>query len=565
MQGWMGRRLCVDLGLQRSWVEEIPEEDLEQFVGGRGLNGKFFIDFMSKLSVISPPETPIALSVGPLTGTVAPCSGWASISTFSSLFTSLRYVHTSLPGHWGPQLKFAGFDQLVIYGRAEAPLYVVIDGEKVRFEAAKPFWGRNAIETTVLLQEAEKDRNAEVLCIGPAGENLIAFANVTNRCSWTADHVGMGAIFGLRNLKALVVRGNRPVHLHQHELFLQRCLSLRERIRRDQNTNLLREEGPFFFLGEKGGTLGIKNYGENSQGALEEQWRTEYLNQYLFGREGCFSCPIHCGRISEVNGNYFGGVHFESAWSLGPRIGITDWGKTFKLLRSCQLLGLDPSSVGSLVSWVMDCYGKGVLSSRELGIDSCEWGDDQVALRLIELIIHGKGTGEIFRQGAFQAARMLGKGLELVPHFWGMDLPARDPRSSAEFALSRALFPMEWDYLQSFAGPFQSIEPAESEQNGLIKKILAAEKLRILADIHALCPLATVRLPLISVTDIEEMGYAATGSSENTEGVVHRVMQIEKTLINKNSREEMNPYPDRFFDDPLEKNIEAYHRFIESD
>ena len=569
MNGWTGRRLRVDLSSQKFWVEEIPRDNLERFIGGRGLNAKFFNENPPWSVSVFSPESPVAFSVAPLSGTLAPCSGWTSISAYSPLFYPPRYVHVSMPGHWGPYLKFAGFDQLILSGKAENPIYIAIEDKRVRFEDARLLWGKDVLETTVSIQEQKEGRNGEVLCIGPAGENLVRFANVTNRLSWTGDHVGLGFIFGSKNLKALVVRGRKPVTLSQPDRFLQLCNFLRESIQRNRNASLLREEGPFFFLGSNGGGLGIKNYTETSDQSQEERWRIEFLEKYLYGREGCFSCPIHCGRVSLVNENYFGGVHFESTWSLGPRIGIFDMESTLRLVRFCQLQGLDPSSFGSLVSWLMDCCDQGILSTRDIGV-SCQWGDEETTVRLIEWIAAGKEASEIFRHGCLMAAKTLGKGLELVPHSCGSDLPARDPRSSTEYALTRALFPDEWDYLQS------SIERhpvASSGRNGFFENVSLQENLKILADINSMCPLVVGRLQLVSDSDVAQLLSAATGiaqDSQKIEAAICRAVQIERTLVGKAEGQKGDPLPLRFFRNPLEKSsfeeqIKGYHVRMESE
>ena len=564
--------MCIDLSLQRSWTEEIPIDDLELYLGGRGLNGNYFLKNISKLTAASSSENPISLSVGPLSGSLAPCSGWTSIAAFS-VSNAPRYAQVSMPGHWGPQLKFSGFDQLIIQGKSERPIYIAIDGEKVRFKDGRPLWGKNIEETLVGIQE-EEGRNTEILSIGPAGERLVRFANVTNGLSWTADHIGLGCTFGSKNLKAIATHGDKPVTLREFDRFLKLCLVLRERIHRDQKSAWLEGTGSFFFLGQNGGGLGIKNYTESSRVDLEERWKAEYLKEYLYGCEGCFSCPIHCGRISRMNGSYFGGVHLESAWSLGPRIGIFDWEKTLKILRICQMQGLDPSSLGSIVSWLMDCYEKRILSVRELGLTECPWGNEEAVLRIIERIIDGKAGGEILREGSLDAARALGMGLELVPHFCGMDLPVRDPRFSVEYALGRALFPGEWDYLQSFTSgtpPFSST-PSGFGENKIVEKISGLEKLRILAEMNSLCPLVVARLALISGFDIRELVLAATGTIGDTQALmaaVYRTIQAEKTLLEENQAGELDPFPARFFENAaeksyLQKRIKDYDLYKES-
>ena len=396
-----------------------------------------------------------------------------------------------------------------------------------------------------------KDRNVELLSIGPAGENGVTFANVTNRLSWTGDHIGLGYVFGSKNLKALAVRGDRSVSLHDPERFLQICLVLRERIHRDHSATRLKEEGPFYLLKQNGRGLGIRNYNEASQPGAADQWGTTYLARYLYGKEGCFSCPIHCGRISEVDGNFFGGVHLESAWSLGPRIGIDAWDKTLLLHRICQLQGLDPVSTGSLLSWIMDCAEKGISLSRGLGQVSCRWGDEKTAVQVIERIVKKEEIGELLGQGSLRAAGSLAQGLERVPHFRGMDLPARDPRSSVDYALGRALFPMDWDYLQSLTdNPPPFGDSQGSDPNRTLKGVWALEERRMLADLNGLCPLVVARLSLLSKSDIGDLLSAATGKENEDEALTAGVMQTiqaEKVLCKRSKPESSDPFPLRFF------------------
>jgi len=580
--GWTGKRLVVDLSAQKARAEEIPTEDLHAYLGGRGLNAKFFFDAFTPSSS-SASEPPIAFGVGPLAGTLAPCSGWTSIATISPNPDSPKYVQASLPGHWGPQLKFAGFDQLVVQGKSASPIYLAIEDGKVRFEDARHVWGADTSETTIRLHEEREGREAEVLCIGPAGENGVVFANVTHRFSWTVDHVGLGYVLGSKNLKAIVLRGATPVRLQNPDRFLELCRSLREQISRNPHTAGLKEKGTFFWLGVNGGGLGIRNYSETSEKTFEEKWATDYLNKYHAGREGCFSCPIHCGRISEANDLYFGGVHLESAWSLGPRLGILDWDKTLRLYRACQLQGLDPSSVGSLISWIMDCHERGILSHEDLGSSGCHWGDEQAALRWIEQIVRGDEGQKAFGQGGLRAARVMGKGLEQVPHFEGMDLPVRDPRSSAEYALSRVLFPVEWDYLQSLIHPTQSVPSPKHqgpEGNGVLERVTSVERLKILADMNSLCPLVIARLPVLSVSHVADMLSIATGLSEDLTSLktkVSHVLMTETSLLRAlgGKPEKSDLFLSRFFKDTwerdhLEKKVSEYdpsrdHHFFQNE
>ena len=573
-----GKRLCIDLSLQRAWTEEISAQDLDSGVGGRYLNGKFFLEHISSSLSPSLPEYPIALAVGPLAGTFAPCSGWMSISAFSLISDPPGYSHLSMPGHWGPQLKFAGFDQCIIQGKGDRPLYLWIDGEKVRFENAKHLQGKDTVETTVTIQEEKEDRNAEILCIGPAGERGVPFANVVNRFSWTGDHIGLGYAFGAKNLKAVAIRGHQPVTPDRPTRFLELCLTLRNRINRDRNSSRLKKEGTFFFLGKNGGRLGIKNFNEVSSSDQEEKWKTSYFKKFLWGREGCFSCPIHCGRVTQVDGDYFGGVHVEAVWSLGPRIGIDEWESTLRLYRLCQMQGLDPCSVGSLLSWMMDGFEETVLSDQDLGNIECRWGNVEAALQVIDWVVSGKEVGEIFCQGSLRAAKRLGRGLDLVAHSHGMDLPIRDPRSSMNYAVDLALFPAEWDYLRSISSIDISLAstPSVSGNDGIAEQVSTVEDLKILADLTSLCPLVVARLPLISVSDIADLTAAVTGRACDFVTLmqeVQKTFRVERMLsaMNKDRKNELVALSHRFFEDEssdgsllskelFEKEISRYYK-----
>ena len=233
INGWTGKRLHIDLTLQKAWSEDIVLEDRRQYLGGRGFNASYFSKHFQSPVSPSSSENPIAFAVGPLTGTLAPCSGWTSIASFSPLYDPSVYSSTRMPGNFGASLKGTGFDQFILSGKADRPVYLWIDGGKVKFEEAGHLWGKETMETTVSIQEEKKDRSIEVLCIGPAGEKQLPFANVIHRLSWTGDHLGLGYLFGTKQLKAIAIRGMKPVTFHDPKGFLNLCLTLKNGIQED--------------------------------------------------------------------------------------------------------------------------------------------------------------------------------------------------------------------------------------------------------------------------------------------------------------------------------------------
>jgi len=391
IKAWTGKRLRIDLSLQKAWTEDIPAGDLRQWFGGRGLNASFFSQHFSSPVSSSSPENPIAFAVGPLTGTLAPCSGWTSIATFSPLLDSPRYGYTRMPGHFGASLKGAGFDQCILQGKADRPVYLWIDNGKVRFEDAHPLWGRETTETTVAIQEEKGDRSIEVLCIGPAGEQRFPFANVIHRLSWTGDRLGLGYLFGVKQVKAIAIRGKKPVTLHDPRRFLSLCLALKGRIQKDRKMQRLKETGTLSPLGLEGGEM-INNGNGRVLPGSEKQWAAS-LGTYLSGQESCFSCPVHCGRNIQHEETYLGGIHLEKAWHLGPKIGVYDGEWTLKLHRLCQAQGLDPFLTSSLLAKIMEGVEDGPLSEKDLRETDHILEQGEKASALLHRIVRGSKNG----------------------------------------------------------------------------------------------------------------------------------------------------------------------------
>jgi len=389
--GWTGKRLRIDLTLQKAWPEDIDLEDRRQLFGGRGLNASYFSrHFRSPVSPSSP-ENPIAFAAGPLAGTLAPCSGWTSMASFSPLCNPSAYAFTRMPGNFGASLKGTGFDQYILSGKADRPVYLWIDGAKVKFEEAGHLWGKETIETTVAIQEEKGDRSIEVLCIGPAGEKQHPLANVIHRLSWTGDHLGLGYLFGVKQLKAIAIRGAKPVTFHDPKRFLNLCLNLKNRIQKAQKTRKAKETGAFGFLVREGGTT-IRKGNTGYLARSEDQW-TNSMKTYLSGQETCFACPVHCGRSIHYQESVLGGIHLEKAWQLGPRIGVYNGECTLKLYHLCQTQGLDPFLTGSLLAAIIEGDKTGLFAEEDLKQFETIWDRGEKAFAILHQIMKGSKNG----------------------------------------------------------------------------------------------------------------------------------------------------------------------------
>jgi len=286
-----------------------------------------------------------------------------------------------MPGSLGASLKGTGFDQCIISGKADRPIYLWIDGGKVKFEDAGHLWGKETVETTVAIQEEKKDRSIEVLCIGPGGEKQLPFANVIHRLSWTGDHLGLGYLFGTKHLKAIAVRGTKPVTLHDPKRFLNLCLTLKNTIQNDQKMRMAKVAAGIGFLAHQKEMTGS-----------EDQWISS-MKTYFSERESCFACPAHCGRSIRHQESYLDGVHVEKAWQLGPRIGVYNGEWTLKLYHLCQTQGLDPFLTGSLLHGIMEGDENASLLDEDLRQFDNLWDGGKKVFGILQRIIKESKDG----------------------------------------------------------------------------------------------------------------------------------------------------------------------------
>lgn len=574
--GWAGKRVQVNLTTGNKGVEPLDLDVLKRWIGGRGLNAHAI--YSKTQAGVNPfgPENPLCFAVGPLSGTFAPCSGWFNAAAYSPMFYPPTYGEINIGGHWGPELKFAGYDQLIITGRSKNPVYLWIDDDHIEIRDARFLRGRNTRETTVTIQEELGDRHVQVLCIGPAGEKLVRYASLINSFSWAGERMGFGAVMGSKNLKAIAVRGSQPVHIAKPDRFMETCFKAREKIALDPFIRRLAAEGTLFPLGVAN-AIGMGTY-KNGRGGyvpdFEERLNTaDYARRYLQGREGCFSCPIHCGRYTSIRrgpfaGTHFGGPHIEAVCALGPRIGVLHWDYTLKMIEMCQLYGLDAISTGGTISWAMECYEDELLSNEDTGAIPLQWGDARGAMELIDLISHRKGFGGLMAEGALRAATEIGGELqERVPHVKGLEEISIDPRIAVGSGLGYAVSTGDWDYLKGMAGLeypqvmgfYSNVLEAKLEGTpspitdlqGKPELVKWSEENKAIADLLGLCPFPHARFFSLEWRDLIDQFTACTEldlDEGEFESIVRRILTLERILTTRDGYGRLeDTHIDRYF------------------
>jgi len=405
-------------------------------LGGKGLGA--LILYNSTRPGLDPlsPENPLIISTGPLTGTLAPSSCRFTIVT-KSPHTGL-FLDSNCGGFFGVELKKAGFDVLVVTGRAEALSTLIVEDGKVWVEESPDLKGM----TTMDAEKALKKRLGEefrVLTIGPAGEELTPIAGVftDQRC---AGRGGAGAVMGSKNLKAIAVRGSKPISVYDPEGFKKACWRARRRIRMHEVTaRSLPTYGTVNILEtvNETGALPTRNF---KTGVFEEAWKLsgyEWRRSEWVKDKACFGCPIACSKLAPVDGKILDGPDYETVWAFGPQCGVSDRKAILYANWLCDAYGVDTISTGVIVGYVMELYERGVLKADDLDGVEAKWGSGEALTRLVEKICKGEGVGRELRLGVRRLSAKYGLA-EAALHVKGLEMPGYEPRAAKGMGLGYA-------------------------------------------------------------------------------------------------------------------------------
>jgi aldehyde:ferredoxin oxidoreductase len=435
MKGMNGQYLEFDLSKETSLTNPISDETIQNYLGGRGLAGKLFVDDVESKINLDPlsEENELVFATGILTGTIVPTSGRLALVTKSPLTNTIFFSNTG--GHIAVHLKKSGYDALIIRGKASTPKYLVIDGDKVELKEAATLWGFDTKKTFINLKKIEGDK-IHILVIGPAGENLVSFASIMNDGDHRAfGRGGVGAVMGSKNLKAIVVKKqSMKISVSDPDLLKKLVKPAMDKIKL---VPITRAALPMFGtaslvnLINEIGMLPIRNFQEGYDERADQISGEEIRKTILQESEGCFNCPIRCGRMTKVGKSHGKGPEYESLL-LGSNTGIFDLETVTKANYECNLLGLDTITTAGTISCAMELAEKGFLLDSDI-----KFGDKDILIPLIRKIAKKKGIGKELSEGSRKFAEKYGHP-ELSMSVKGLELPAYDPRGAFGHALGYA-------------------------------------------------------------------------------------------------------------------------------
>lgn len=441
MNGYTGTILRINLKDRTITKEPLNRKNAEDYLGARGLGTKYFCDEVSPdIDPLSPANNLIFMT-GPLTGTGGASCGRYEVVAKAPLTGTIGAANSG--GHFGPELKFAGYDGIIFENASPAPVYLAISDDNVRLCDAADLWGKSVHETTDLLQ-TRHGRTCKVACIGPPGENLCLYACVMNEKHRAAGRGGLGAVMGSKNLKAVIVRGTGSIGVARPAGFIQAAADARQKIAVHPVAGTgLAQLGTEVLVNiiNESGALPLHNWRDGAVFDNADDTSGERLaDKFLVKNKGCFGCSIACGRITRVKGGpyqSFGeGPEYEAGWSFGADSGVNDLAAIVKANHLCNEYGMDPITLGATIACAMELFELGALPESDIGFP-LRFGDAAAVVQLTEAVGRNEGFGKILALGSYRLAEKYGHP-ELSMSVKKQEMPAYDGRAIQGMALEYA-------------------------------------------------------------------------------------------------------------------------------
>ncbi|MFH0769549.1 MAG: aldehyde ferredoxin oxidoreductase family protein [Chloroflexota bacterium] len=504
--GYNGKILRVNLSKNSTSVETTDELFCRKYLGGAGFISYFLLKELRQGIDPLSPENKLIFALGPVTGVPLPGSGRHCVGAKSPLTGG--YGKAESGGYWGAELKHAGYDTIIVEGKAKKPVYLWIHDGEVYIKDASHLWGKTTKETEQAIRTEQEDNLIRVAAIGPAGENLVRFACVMNDLKDAAGRGGMGAVMGSKNLKAIGVRGHkRPKVADPERLKGFRQWLLANRPLWASFNELGTGAGMGAFMST--GNVPVRNFLDGEFPEVSKISAEAVRDTIRVRMEACYACSIRCKKVVRVDEPYsvdpdYGGPEYETLAAIGSNCGIGDLKAIAKGNELCNAYSLDSISTGVVIGFAMECFENGLLNMEDTNGIELKFGNAEAMLKMIELIAKREGIGDLLAEGTARAVKRIGnKAQEFAMHVKGLEIAMHDPRVKAALGLGYEVNPHGADHCANlhdtmFSTPGRGLEtvkllgilePLSADELGPKKVALfrASHLFRIAQDDLGLC------------------------------------------------------------------------------
>jgi aldehyde:ferredoxin oxidoreductase len=556
LYAYAGNVLRVNLS-SRTYSIEPTSTYVRDWLGSSGMAIKILYDELRSWVTPYDPANKLIFAAGALLGTPAPAANKMSVSTLGPVTGG--WASGLSDSYFGGELKYAGYDAVVIEGRAHRPVYLWIHDERVEIRDASNLWGMTTWETLERIRKDLRDPSLHTVSIGPAGENLVRGACVIQDKGRACGRCGMGAVMGAKNLKAIVAKGTGAIRVAEPKRFMKISGELRRRIAGTERAKQMQKYGTLFFLPAKQKLCGMcyKNFQElrlpDEMAETIDPIKT--VDRYRVGRANFPGCPIGCSQVVHFSdGPYAGLTTVNNQWevvaNLQGRLAIREPQFMFKAAAYCDQMGLDWDLAAGAIGWAMECFERGILTEKDTDGLKLTWGDAGGVLELMRKITYREGFGNLLAEGSARAADMIGRGSSYYAlHLKGQDL-YETLRGDVGWALGTTVSTRGGGHTTGAPvwGPMEGLDPKRLAElcgveganqpqlyEGKAKVVVYTEALSRVANSLGICLFNTVWFDPnhLDLPDMAELYSAATGwetSAEDLKRIAERQLNLEKAL-----------------------------------
>ncbi|MFC1964624.1 aldehyde ferredoxin oxidoreductase family protein [Chloroflexota bacterium] len=448
--GWAGTILDIDLTTRKVTKVPLSKEWAKKYIGGSGFGARILYDELKPGIDPLGPENIVLVGQGPLSGTIVPGCGRYEVMSKSPQ-TGI-YARSNGGGFFGPEMKWAGYDLMIIRGMADKPVYIYVEDDLVELRDAGHLWGKDTWATQRMIREELGDPDIQTLTIGPAGENLSLASCIIGDLSRAAGKVAFGAIWGSKKLKAIAARGSKGVNVANKEGLTRICREVAERFKQDPVYEVHSTKGTTGWVSDPFTKVSI--YGVKAMGNLTSD---SFMKDCFDNTLACFGCPVHCSHYYTVKSGKYKGVHGEGLEANavvygGALLDINNAAFVCKYNTMCNQLGLHIDTPGMAIHWAFKLYQDGIITKEDTDGLELVWGDEDVVTELVRKIAYREGIGDIL-QAYPNSADRIGKGAELyISHVKGAPHQSAGMDLSFGFALELSVSTRGRDHLTGLAG-----------------------------------------------------------------------------------------------------------------
>jgi aldehyde:ferredoxin oxidoreductase len=532
-KGYNGKILRIDLSEHKIQIEEPDEFIYRNYLGGAALAAQYLLKEIPKGVDALSPDNVLAVMCSVITG--APISGASRFTTASKSPLTNGYGEAEAGGWWGPELKRAGYDGIIIKGKSPKPVYIWIHDGEVEIRDASKMWGMVTGDCQEAIKGELGDNKIRVLQIGPGGEKLVRYACIVNELKHFNGRTGTGAVMGSKNLKAIAVRGTHNIEMADEDATKNILKWLRETYVHKPHD--MHDEGTARLVPalDQGGILPTRNFRDGSFEKAFDISGTCMKETILVRRGTCYACSIACKREVEVNEGQFkaskeyGGPEYETIGSLGSLCGVGDLAAISMGNEICNKYTVDTISAGVAIAFAMECYENGILTKDDTdGID-LRFGNAEAMVKMTEMICKREGLGDLLAEGVMRAAKKLGRGSEkFAIHVKGQELPMHEPRGKRSLVYAYSLSPTGADHMEAPHDVFYELASADENHAlsplGLtesvdtldmgpkkVRAFLYAKQLNDFYNSIGMCDFAAGPIGPLSISKLVEYIRAVTG------------------------------------------------------